>query len=287
MTIYEYTNNVIEHLKDSHGLDTEMVTSFKRNDVLCTGIRMKIDTSCEFQTSPIVYIDSYFSDNASVDSVTEEVAGQLQCYCPFDVTILKEYAKVKPLLRLLAVAKDTNGSYLEDVVLVEKYDMCFYVAVVLDKGNATVNVKSNMLSMWGVDEETLLRDAVENTKENMMVLNLSDMLSSVAGIDIVAEESPLQMHVVTSKSFSFGAGILYDDDSIIEVVKSLGLRSAYVIPSSIHEVIVVSSENIGVDYVLDMVRSVNDAEVSADEILAYSVFLVDTESRVISQFEGE
>jgi hypothetical protein len=54
----------------------------------------------------------------------------------------------------------------------------------------------------------------------------------------------------------------------------------YVIPSSVHEVIIVPSENTyESDDIKDMIREINDTQVKLEEILSYSLYYFDNTLR--------
>ena len=56
----------------------------------------------------------------------------------------------------------------------------------------------------------------------------------------------------------------------------------YILPSSIHEVLAVSAEDRDLEDLEEMVRSVNQTDVSPEEVLSDNVYKYDAESRTLS-----
>jgi hypothetical protein len=81
--------------------------------------------------------------------------------------------------------------------------------------------------------------------------------------------------VLTNKSRLFGAVCIIYPDLLKDFACAIK-SSFYVIPSSVHEVILVPSENtFEADEIRRMIKEINDTQVKPEEILSYSLYYFD------------
>ena len=83
--------------------------------------------------------------------------------------------------------------------------------------------------------------------------------------------SSIPMYVITNKLRHYGASALLDEGMIRDFAEVLG-SDLYILPSSIHEVIVIQKDEERLEYFLRMVRDVNTFAVSPDEWLSDSIY---------------
>ena len=83
------------------------------------------------------------------------------------------------------------------------------------------------------------------------------------------------MFVLTNESKLNGAAMLLCPETMDKIAEQVG-SSYYILPSSIHETLVVPfSDGMNVDDLKNMVHEVNSTQLSADEILSDSVYIYD------------
>jgi len=85
--------------------------------------------------------------------------------------------------------------------------------------------------------------------------------------------SSAPMNVATLDCKMYGAGLLYCEEFLKEIEKKIGRY--YILPSSIHELIFVPADAVLKSDLTDMVREVNETQVSEDDYLADRVFEID------------
>lgn len=84
------------------------------------------------------------------------------------------------------------------------------------------------------------------------------------------------MYIATNQNKTYGAGILLYDGLLDTVAEKLG--NFYVLPSSVHELIIVP-EKFGHPFELkQMVEEINGAEVPAEEILSDKCYCYDAQA---------
>jgi len=152
------------------------------------------------------------------------------------------------------ISAEKDGSILLDNILMEKY---------------------------GVDEETLHRDAETNLKPTIrnMTEVMKDMMGEGSGI-IPNEDSPLW--VASVEGGQNGAVAITNEEFMQQAFDKFG--NFYILPSSIHEVLFVQDDGtFKVKYLRDMVGSVNATEVAEKDILSNNVYYYDGKELAIAE----
>ena len=91
--------------------------------------------------------------------------------------------------------------------------------------------------------------------------------------EMLAQESPL--YVLTNKEKVNGANVVMCPEALRKVYEELG-EPYYVLPSSIHEVMVVrESEDMDIGKMKETVKEVNLSAVNPEDLLSYEVFRYD------------
>ena len=142
-----------------------------------------------------------------------------------------------------------------------------------------------VINTWKVQAETLWEDAVKNVKNLLPAefVTMNHALKSLLG-DVEYEEGDLllekkkdydQMYVLSNKFRNYGAAcIAYPN--VLEMIGQILKKDYYILPSSVHEVIIVPYSEIYVCSKLDeMVREINSTQVEEEDVLSNHVYLYD------------
>lgn len=143
-------------------------------------------------------------------------------------------------------------------------------------------VTEGLLRQWGITSEKLKAQAMENLRRDGYHLwSVSDILASMAsGMEensgeIFEEELPMLLFTNQEK-WNGAAGILQEDflQKISDTLRNSGLNgNFYIIPSSIHEVLLVPDTGLPNAEMLNaMVRDVNQSQVPLKEQLADHIY---------------
>lgn len=154
-------------------------------------------------------------------------------------------------------------------------------------------VNNQLAKRLGFDEEQLYRLAEKNTRHLFppVVRCMSDIILEMCMKDNVPSEvaeamigdiPPKQMMWVLSNSNGInGAVAMMYDDKLQQVSKALG-SDLYVLPSSVHEVIAVSTEMGNPEELAAMVAEINMGQVELAERLSNQVYHYDKDLRELS-----
>ncbi len=163
-----------------------------------------------------------------------------------------------------------------------------------DTNRMTLPITNEIAEKIEATEEELFEVAYNNTKEitPFKILSMREMLMGNMFPDGISEDDPIVdmmlppddvgLYVLSNKGGLKGAcGILYSD-LLGEFADKLE-ADLIIIPSSIHEVIILPDNNLFVDkdYIRTMVTEVNAGVVSEDERLSNNVYLFDRKNREI------
>ena len=184
-----------------------------------------------------------------------------------------EYAKDKIVFKLIHYEK--NQRLLEDIPHLKYLDLAIVFYLLLDrteKGTASVLITNDMLKHW---EQSLLKIhcyATTNTPRLLTaeLMPMNDVILELLGDNDVEYEPDEEndMYILSNEQRHFGAAcILYA--SVLEDIGKILDDDYYILPSSIHEVIILSAKYTSSQKDLDeMISEINNTQVSEEEILA-------------------
>lgn len=153
---------------------------------------------------------------------------------------------------------------------------------VLYEGNCAINLPKQIFEEITEDKytkEDVWDIALRHTCEDAVIRDVQEMLYEDLGIPAESTEITSPMCVVTDKSRIRGAAAILNKEMIKNYAEQFGLEEIYVIPSSVHEVIVVP--NTRTQEEMDkMVRDANNEVVSDDIKLGDKAFLVNVKDYI-------
>lgn len=139
------------------------------------------------------------------------------------------------------------------------------------------------MEIWGSSEAELLEHAQKNTPEEMQffMCSLQEMLCHMIGQESNYEwdsSREMPLYVLTNSQGMYGASCILYDGVLEQAAEQLG-SDLYVLPSSIHEVILLPAKGEGINSVKalgEMVASVNcSGNVADEEVLSDDVYYYD------------
>lgn len=142
-----------------------------------------------------------------------------------------------------------------------------------ETGIASTIVKESMLVRWGIGEQDMWEAASSNLKkEAYQFMNLRSLIGKSAKAADIKECRSASMCVLTNRVMYYGAaGILRTD--LLEKLAQLKETDLYILPSSVHEVILLPALDWwDVDELRQMVKSVNAGWVDKMDWLSDEVY---------------
>ena len=143
------------------------------------------------------------------------------------------------------------------------------------------------LELLGITQEELHQTALKN-EEQFQPVKIRCMeevvyeLGKRLGVNVQETEavSPF-LHVLTNSRGLYGAVAMINQEKLEHYAEQIN-NSFYLLPSSIHEVILVpASKDISLTFFADMVKEINQTQVDATEVLSDSIYFYDKEIKQV------
>ena len=251
----------------------------KNNGVSKAGLSIRED---EHDVSPLLYLDDYYihyQNGELLENIIRNIRADYDKkvqMAAVKIPNLQEFENIRGRVIYRLVNYEKNKEILEDCPHLRLYDLALtfrWVAHSDDIGISTALVTNQELQVWGISMNELLLAARENTPRLFPVhmIDMDEMIAQ-AGIPISLDESAIPMYIMTNEQEVNGASVLLYDN----VLESFALEKKtdfYILPSSIHEVILVPSNKIDDPSALfTMVSDANNTVVALGDILSDSVY---------------
>ena len=255
--------------------------------------------------APTLYLESYFKEyenGADLEVLMGSIAKEAEKHLnpPSEFANIGEtftdFESVKDKVIMVAVNTERNRELLNQAPHKEKEDLSLIYKVIVDtdtEGIATITIKNEHMKSWGVTTDEIHELAMHNTKEILpiTVQSMNEVMMESFGKDgmpeemaeAMFEEKPMnqQMYVISNKSRVNGAASVFYEDVLSDLADKMG-TDLYILPSSVHEVIAVSTDMGSAETLSEMVREVNGTQVSAEEQLSDHVYKFDSKARTFS-----
>lgn len=300
----EFKNEFVEALKEKlsergNDVDVKVSTVEKMNQsyeaITITpegsniGMNMNLEVFAEAYESGVPF-------DEIVEQVTNKVEAHLADMPTFDVQSLTDYEQMKDKLAMEVVAADRNADLLAKVPHQEMEDMAVVYRFVMESdenGRASILVSNDLLDKMGVTPEQLHADALENAPElrPAVIKGMSEVMMDMMGEDahemFGIEEFPQDemMYVATVPDKISGAGVIAYQEFMDQAAEKLG-GDFYILPSSIHEVLLVKDDGaVNFNDLKSMVEDVNATQVAPEEKLTDSVYHYDSKEHIFELAE--
>lgn len=221
-----------------------------------------------------------------------------------DLKPLMNYEAAKDKLFIRVSDADRNSEYLENIPhrRVENLAITYHIMASASDGEiGSAPITNQMLKTYGITEEQLHQDALENSPklfpakvesistimEKMMREDMRQSGMSDEQIDVMIEEmgisNPNPLTVVTNDQQMNGAAVIFYPGQMEEIGKSVK-GDFFILPSSTHEVLILPDDG-GMTYqdLKAMVMEVNSTQVMPEERLADEVYHYDAKDRVFER----
>ena len=284
MDYNEFKNRLIEVVREKLEGEAEVsfVTRKKNNQTDKEGICVQKPDGTQ---RTVIYLEDLYhvyEKTADMEGLTEKIicifgkAGNMP-----GADILNDWETVKDHVRIRLVKKDWNKERLENRVYRDYLDFAVVLEVEMEtKGDFSGSspVEKDAPKFWGVSEGEIYQKAMENLyKEKYYILPIDMFLPE----NYPAGE--IKMYILLRENRNFGAGLLLREDILHRFAEEQG-GSLYILPSSVHDLILIKQEeDMDVCELKEVVRQVNgdSAVMNPEEVLSDSVYVYDREQRIV------
>jgi len=294
MNYQEFMNEIKNHIQNAIPSNYKVMVQpiLKNNNTVYDGL---IITDPALNISPTIYLNPYYHrylDGVSLEDIYEDILKTYEENLPikdFDISIFTEYENAKKRIVMKLVNKEKNKTLLEDVPYISFHDLAIlFVCSVTDfmEEYATILIHNEHLKLWNVSTDELFEVAKKNTPK-LLLYNFDKMEKLLEHLidkplPYVAE---IDMYVLTNHLKINGATCIVYPQLLKKIANRLE-DNLIIIPSSIHEVIIIPEKSSKNTYTLsdynNTIIEVNETQLTDDEILSNHAYLYNRETEELS-----
>ncbi len=243
--------------------------------------------------SPTLYVSDIYKDSDHYDSVediaeslSEEFNGKLNNFY-FDTELVSNYELARNNLRIKIINAERNKALLEEVphkMVCDLAVICTLFVSSKEIGKGSIKINDKILNNWGITEEQLFKDALENSSA-VNPYSLKTMASVIESMTGQTFDSPVPSpYILSSTDKCFGASCIYYPSVLKLVSEKLGEDHFYILPSSVHEVIIITEHECeqDIEVLRAMVKEVNSTVLKSDDFLSDNVYRYDAKKDLLS-----
>lgn len=299
MEINEFAAKVCNAVKKELGAGyrVECKEVRKNNGVILHGLLVLGEDQ---NVAPTIYLDTFleaYEAGATFQSVFQrlmEICREDMLKGAVDMEFFRSFDRVRDRICYRLIGRKGNEELLEDIPYIEFLDLaiCFYYAYQGDAlGEGTILIHNSHLELWDTCTAELFGLAKRNTQKLFpwACSSLTEVLGEIAGQDSSLEDASQQeeflqempLRVLSNEKRTHGAVcMLYP--GVLEGLAAKEGRNFYILPSSVHEVILLADTGTGsAGELKKMVTEVNCTQVAPEEVLSDSLYYYDsTDKRV-------
>lgn len=267
----------------------QLNTILKNNSISMDGIVIRKHGE---KISPTIYLQEYYvlyEEGICLDAIVDKI---LEVYYDKveerkDLEIPFEYEQLKDRMIYRLVNAEKNKELLETCPHIRFLDLAITFHCLVQEGFdtiGTIRITNEHLEVWEVSKETIMEQAIENTPKLLppllrnMETVIRDMMQEEYGlgdeahIQLDTPSSNAELYVLSNTKGINGAScMLYPN--IMKECSSRLQSDLYILPSSIHEVILLPAyERYEREYLETMVTEINHTQVALEEVLSNRVY---------------
>lgn len=206
-----------------------------------------------------------------------------------DIEFIKDWEEVKKLVAYKVIHTERNRGLLEQTPHQEILNLSKVYYLSLYEQGGSMLIQKKHLAMWNINEEEVIHAAEENTPK-LFPKNLKSMgsvLEELFGGALDEEfeditDGGMKMYVLSNQQNFMGAAVMFYPD-VMEQIADLFESDLYILPSSVHEVILLpATEEMNPRELASMVCEINASSVQEEEVLGDKVYLYQREQKEIS-----
>lgn len=276
MTIEEFRNVLMDGVKERLSNWFEVIPQdvLKNNGRMHYGICIREEGK---NIAPTIYIEDMYNryeETGNIDELIDlviEIKKDHSIDDIFEPDFYLVFDNVKDNLYVKLINYENNIELLKDTPYKKFLDMAQVIYCDVSKQCgflSSIMVKNNHLDVWDISEDRLFEIAVNNTrKRGVKTIDMEKELAPKIEIDEEYADGA-KMIVLTNERGMCGASVMTFDTELDKYCREFD-SGLYIIPSSIHEVIIVPechvTDTMGLN---SLIKDVNRNELEREDILS-------------------
>lgn len=289
MDMEKFVEEVLAAVKEKAvgAFKAKIITTTKNNGVILTGITGAAEGR---NISPCIYLNDYYKEyksgwigvNEAAENVYLKILEHGNDLKGIDMDDITKWERIRPRIHAKLINMERNKEMLAGMPWKRFLDLAevYYVKMdgIIDGGNASFLVNNSHMEMWGQDEESIHQTALSNMHKDGGPLfeSMETVIRKIMADDELPFTSGMpdaDMYVLSNRDRLLGAAEILDS-STLEMVSSELEGDFIVLPSSIHESVIIPADA-GISYqeLAVMVYEINRTQVDVEERLSDHVYL--------------
>lgn len=295
MNYQEFIRKIVEDIKPRLSTEetVEVKTTIKNNGVVFQGLLFQSPKTNVF---PTIYLEPYYelyNEGCSLKNIVDKIWTSYQKDIPqgnIDMDFLLDFGKTKEHIIYMLINYEMNKNRLQDIPHIRFWDLVIvfcYVHSSEELGDGTILISNHLLDIWNISVEGLAKIAKINTPKLFppMFCDLKKILENQIPYISCSDENLIHFYFLSNEKKIHGASVIIYPDLLSSIGKMLQ-QNFYVIPSSIHECLILPMEDAqnrsGKD-LHNIITEINQTAVNDDEILSNYPFLYDYKANTLTQ----
>lgn len=267
-----------------NGIQAREHRAVKNNGKIRVGLLLQETGSNLF---PTIYLEEYyekFQKGETLEQIVSEISQlyqKIKAKNIIDVDSFFNLESWKNKLGIKVIKTEKNRELLEEIPHLDVLDLSLTFYVILDRqceGIATMQITNEYMRQWNLETEELYEMAMRSAVRLLPAefCSLPDMIRRITGIEVEAirgMQRECQMYVLTNSSKIQGAACMFYPH-VLEMIGEILKEDFYILPSSIHEVIILpKSKGIAKEELDAMIQDINHTQVDTEEVLSDHAYL--------------
>lgn len=284
----EFKEEVLKELRETHGdgMEITLLKVKKTNGADYEGVSFRVKEAGDGITASAIfriallyeeYVEGEMDIAACAEALWEahEKSKNLEGLQQFVEGIPSwEITRKKVYPALLSMEK--NIDLLPKLVVFPMLDLAVIFVIrgeMTGGGDSIVKITTELLEDYGVSRQELYNAAMENLKnDGYHFQSMDDAMREFSLLDDAEKPMGTGMYILSNSSRLYGAAGILDRELVNEFAKG---RDMYILPSSVHETIFVSTEKYCPEELDQMVAEINEIEVLEEERLVDHCYFYD------------
>lgn len=285
LSFEQFTKELISTLQSKityFGGEVTFSVEKENNDVLTPKIGIKRPESNVIPKINLIDLYSLFYD---VDYTIDEMASnilasyekRMSAEKHFDSDRYFDFNEMKSSITMRLVNFEKNVNQLRNRPFIPYLNLAIVFVIHIHESdeNDLIQITNDLMAIWHTDTDTLYRLAKENTPciYQPCFFNFVDRFPS-----FTTPDSSLDMYVLTNKENYYGVCTLLYEGLLKKVAQEIHTKNLVIIPSSVHECILLPSEFSDKESLLqltELIMYVNSTNVADYEYLSDYPYIYD------------
>lgn len=285
MNIKDFADRMKTVISDALKKEVRIVNPLKPNNVRLYGLSIVEPDS---NTSPVIYLESYFERFLDTDNWAGTVKDILEFYRDnrvedsFDMNWFRDFSKIRENLFYRLINYEKNQELLSMVPHTRFLDLAkiYYADCRIGETAGSILIYHRHVEEWNITEDELITAAEENTPR-LYPANLHPICDplGLGGDNNLIPEMPVPMFVLSNtENHNGAAAVCYKD--ILERFSQKIEDDLVILPSSVHETILLPlQKNNSKESLREMVYDANRTMLDQSEFLSDNVYLYSRNDR--------